>query len=71
MLPSMKTRTVAPGSPVPENVGESVERFAPDAGATSTGVPGGTVSMFTLKGVLAGDVLPTPSTARAEIVCEP
>lgn len=71
-LPSMKTRTSAPGLAVPVTVG--VESFVawPEEGAEMTGGPGG-VPVATLKfrtGV-ARLVLPAASRASAVRVCAP
>ena len=68
--PSMRTVTVAPGSPVPVTVGVAVLTTLPFAGPTTTGVTGARVSTVKLTGALSG-VVPFASVAVAVATCGP
>src|SRR5947209_3777964 len=56
--PSRVTATRAPGSAVPESVGVRTARYAPGAGASKMGAPGGVWSTTQLAAAGAGSTLP-------------
>src|SRR5262245_15872658 len=70
-VPATKTVTVAPGSAVPPNVGEPVDKSALLAGTIKSGGAGAVASMVNPVVALTGDVLPAMSVAVAVTVWGP